>query len=162
MKKSARPSIELSDNHRRSISIVLQLVDKALCEWDAWIDRTPSAGVMYQQRDTLSATQKKELRRKSSMLRQLILRLRDDLQLEPSRPGSSQMIVGQATVLWEMLAELNSRSLQGYGQVPEELARYLDPIGEKLTAEMNEIPRLFSRPHDAADEMKPAKATLPP
>jgi hypothetical protein len=28
-------SMELSDNHRRSISIVLQLVDKALCEWDA-------------------------------------------------------------------------------------------------------------------------------
>jgi len=144
--------IELSDNHRRSISIVLQLVDKALCEWDAWIDRPPQAGVMYQQRDTLSQTQKKRLRQKSSMVRQLILRLRDDLQLEPSRPASSQMIVGQATVLWEMLAELNSRSLQGYGAVPEELARYLDPIGEKLATEMKEIPRLFSRPRAAADE----------
>ena len=152
MKGSHSRLIELSDNHRRSISIVLQLVDKALCEWDAWIDRPPQAGVMYQQRDTLSQTQKKRLRQKSSMVRQLILRLRDDLQLEPSRPASSQMIVGQATVLWEMLAELNSRSLQGYGAVPEELARYLDPIGEKLATEMKEIPRLFSRPRAAADE----------
>ena len=49
------------------------------------------------------------------------------------------MVVGQATVLWEMLAELNSRFLEGYGRVPEELAHYLDPIGEKLAAEMNEI-----------------------
>lgn len=144
--------MELSDNHRRSISIVLQLVDKALCEWDAWIDRPPQAGVMYQQQDTLSATQKKRLRQRSSIVRQAILRLRDDLQLEPSRPATSQMIVGQATILWEMLAELNSRSLEGYGRVPEELAHYLDPIGEKLAAEMNEISFLFSRPHAAAGD----------
>jgi hypothetical protein len=138
VKGSTTPSIELSDNHRRSISIVLQLVDKALCEWDGWIDRPPQPGVMYQQQD-FSPTQKKRLRQKSSMVRQVILRLRDDLQLEPSRPASSQMVVGQATVLWEMLAELNSRFLEGYGRVPEELAHYLDPIGEKLAAEMNEI-----------------------
>jgi hypothetical protein len=63
------------------------------------------------------------------------------------------MIVGQATILWEMLAELNSRSLEGYGRVPEELAHCLDPIGEKLATEMNEISRLFSRPPAAsADE----------
>jgi hypothetical protein len=152
VKGSTSRLIELSDNHRRSISIVLQLVDKALCEWAAWIDRPPQAGVMYQRQDTLSPTQKKRLRQKSSMVRQVILRLRDDLQLEPSRPASSQMIVGQATILWEMLAELNSRSLEGYGRVPEELAYYLDQIGEGLAAEMNEISRLFSRPHAAADE----------
>jgi hypothetical protein len=150
VKGSTSRLIELSDNHRRSISIVLQLVDKALCEWAAWIDRPPQAGVMYQQQDTLSPTQKKRLRQKSSMVRQRILRLRDDLQLKPSRPASSQLIAGQATVLGEMLAELNSRSLEGYGRVPEELAHYLDQIGEGLAAEMNEISRLFSRPHAAA------------
>ncbi len=153
MKRSTSRSIELSDNHRRSISIVLQLVDKALCEWDAWIDRPQPAGVMYQQQDTFSSTQKKKLRQKSSIVRQHILRLRDDLRLEPSRPASSQMVVGQATILWEMLAELNSRSLEGYGRVPEELAHYLDPIGEQLAAEMNEISFLFSRPSvTTADE----------
>ncbi|HEX7531131.1 MAG TPA: hypothetical protein VF333_08300 [Pyrinomonadaceae bacterium] len=99
MKGSTGRSIELSVNHRRSISIVLHLVDKALCEWDGWIDRPPQAGVMYQQRDTLSAGQKKMLRQKSSAARELILRLRDDLQLEPSRPASSQMVIGQATIL---------------------------------------------------------------
>jgi hypothetical protein len=153
MNESTSRSIELSDNHRRSISVVLQLVDKALCEWDAWIERPPSAGVMYQQQDTLSPTHKKRLRQKSSVVRELILRLRDDLQLEPSRPASSQMVVGQATILWEMLVELNSRSLEGYGRVPEELAHYLDPIGEQLAAEMNEISLLFSRRYPVpADE----------
>ncbi|HEX7531132.1 MAG TPA: hypothetical protein VF333_08305 [Pyrinomonadaceae bacterium] len=52
-----------------------------------------------------------------------------------------------------MLAELNSHSLEGYGRVPEELANYLDPIGEQLAAEMNEISFLFSRPSSTtADE----------
>jgi len=153
VKESTSRSIELSDNHRRSISTVLQLVDKALCEWESWIDRPPKGGIMYQQRDTLSATQKKRLRQKSLMVRKLILLLRDDLQLEPSRPASSRMVVGQSTILWEMLAELNSRSLEGYGRVPEELAQYLDPIGEKLTAEMSEISLMFSRPDaDSTDD----------
>ncbi len=34
MKKKQMASIELSENHRGSISITLQLVDQALCEWD--------------------------------------------------------------------------------------------------------------------------------
>jgi hypothetical protein len=93
---------------------------------------------MYQQQDSLSPTQKKRIPQKSSAVRELILRLRDDLHLEPSRPATSQMVVGQATILWERLAELNSRSLEGYGRVPEELAHYLDPIGEKLAAPMND------------------------
>ena len=153
MKKSTSRSIKLSDNHRRSISIVLQLVDKALCEWDVWIDRPPPAGVIYQQQDTLSPAQKKGLRQKMFVVRELILRLRDDFQLDASRPATSQMIAGQATILWEMLAELNSRSLEAYGRVPEELACYLDPIGEKLAAEMNGISLTFSRRlSTAADE----------
>jgi hypothetical protein len=91
-------------------------------------------------------TQKRELRDKIADVRQLIVRLRDDLQLTPSKPATSQLIVGQATVLWETLADLESRSLQGYGHVPEELARYLDPIGKQLAEEMNEISQLFSQP----------------
>jgi hypothetical protein len=79
-----------------------------------------------------------------SVVRELILQLRDDLQLQPSKPAASRLIVGQATVLWEMLAELNGRSLQGYGQ-PEELQRYLDPIGEKLASEMYEISIMFRK-----------------
>jgi hypothetical protein len=150
MNESTSRSIELSENHRRSISSVLHLVDKALCECDTWIDRPPPASVMYQQQDTLSPGQKKRLRQRISAVRELILQLRDDLQLVPSRPASSQMVVGQATILWEMLAELNSRSLEGYGRVTEELADYLDPIGEKLAAKMNEISFLFSRPSAAA------------
>jgi hypothetical protein len=146
MKESILPPAALSENHRRSISTTLQLVDKALCEWERWEKGDVPSAAMYQQQDTLSLAQKRELRGKIAEVRQLIVRLRDDLQLKPSRPATSQLIVGQATVLWEMLADLESRSLQGYGNVPEELARYLDPIGKQLAEEMNEMSQLFSQP----------------
>jgi hypothetical protein len=55
------------------------------------------------------------------------------------------LIVGQATILWEMLAELNSASLHGFGAVSPELAAYIDPLGEDLTQEMHHISRLFSQ-----------------
>jgi exopolyphosphatase/pppGpp-phosphohydrolase len=142
--------MELSENHRRSVSITLQLVDQALCEWDDWTKGQVRSGMMYRQQDTFSPTQKDELHNKITKIRQLIARLRDDLRLEARVVGTSQSIIGQAALLWEMLLELDSRSLQGYGKVSEELARYLDPIANQLAAEMNEISRLFSQPTSAA------------
>jgi hypothetical protein len=142
-------TIQLNENHRRSITITLQLVDKALCEWDDWTKGKVRSGVMYCQRDTFSPAQKNDLQTKIVKIRQLMMRLRDDLQLEPTVVATSQLIIGQASVLWEILIELDSRSLQAYGKVPEELALYLNPIGEQLAAEMNEVSRLFSHPASA-------------
>jgi hypothetical protein len=146
MKTSTVPLIDLSENHRRSISITLQLVDKALCEWNDWANGHVQAGVMYSQRDTFSEEQKNELRNRIAKIRQLMVRLRDDLQLTVNVVATSQLIVGQAAVLWEMLTDLSSVGLKGYGKVPEDLAPYLDPIGEILCDEMNAIARLFSQP----------------
>jgi len=139
-------SIELSEHHRRSISIILQLLDEALCEWNDWSEGKVKSGVMYRESDTLSDPQKKQLREKIGMIRQLIMRVRSDLGLQPKNVATSQSIAGHTSLLWEMLTEFNSRGLSGYGRVPEELGRYLDPIGEQLAAEMNEITSLFSKP----------------
>lgn len=146
MKRSiVRPLASLSDNHRRSISVSLRLLDKAICEWERWARGEVSSGVLYQQRDTLSPGEKKQLQLHIANVRQFIVQLRRDLDLEPEITATSQLIIGQANVLWEMLAELNSRSLTGYGKVPADLANYIDPIGEELTAQMYQISSLFSR-----------------
>ncbi|PYL53944.1 MAG: hypothetical protein DMF29_07320 [Verrucomicrobia bacterium] len=75
-------SIELGENHRRSISITLQLVDQALCEWDNWANGRLRSGIIYQQMDTLSVIQKQQIKNKIANVRQLIIRLRDDLGLK--------------------------------------------------------------------------------
>src|SRR2546426_11060841 len=103
-------------------------MDKALCEWDNWAKGQVQSGVMYRQQDTFSPAQKSELRSKIVKIRQLMARLRDDLQLEIRVVATAQSIVGQAARLWEMVIELDSRSLRGYGRVPDELAQNLDPI----------------------------------
>ena len=155
MSKLAKPLFaELKNNHKRSISISLHLLDRELCQWEQWINGLISPGVMYQQRDTLSASQKKELRARIKNLREVIVHLRDDLHLAPERPSTAQLIVGQATILWEMLAELNSSSLTGYGTVSSQLAAYIDPIGQSLTQQMYEISRLFSRAGAKRTEVK--------
>ena len=100
---------------------------------------------MYRQSDTLSAVQKSELKDRITKIRELIVMLRDGFEHEPKDVTTSQSIVGHASILWEMLTELNSRGLHGYGRVPDALARYLDPVGERLTEEMNGIAGLFSQ-----------------
>jgi hypothetical protein len=72
MEKQAMALIELGENHRRSISITLQLVDQALCEWNDWANGKVQLGIMYRQLDTLSPVQKHELQDKIISLRQLI------------------------------------------------------------------------------------------
>lgn len=94
--------------------------------------------------DALSAIQKQQLKDKIANVRQLIVRLRDDLDLEPKNVATPRAIGGHASVLWEMLTELNGRGLPGYGRVREELGRYLDPLGEKLTEQMNAIMALLT------------------
>jgi hypothetical protein len=153
MMRSSVPSIELSENHRRTISITLQLVDKALCEWEDWANGRVRSGVMYRQKDTFSSTQKSEMRNRIAKIRQSLVRLRDDLQLLINVVATTEPIIGQAAVLWEMLTELNGRGLQGYGKVAEDLAPYLDPIGETLCEEMYAIERLFSQ--SSSDEPNP-------
>jgi hypothetical protein len=143
---STSPPAKLDENHRRSISITLQLVDKALCEWDNWAKGQVQSGVMYRQQDTFSPAQKSELGAKIAKIRQLMVQLRDDLQLQTRVVATAQSMVGQAALLWELLIEMDSRSLQGYGKVPDELAHYLNPIANQLGTEMNKISRLFSRP----------------
>ena len=140
---------ELSENHRRSVSITLQLVDKALCEWTDWSEGKIQSGVMFRELDTLSDNQKEELRNKIEVIRHLIARLRDDLDLSPKNIATAHSIATHASLLWEMLAELNSRQLQAFGPVPENLGHYLDPIGEQLTAQMSAISGLFSQPTSA-------------
>lgn len=127
MQKQKMVAIKLSENHRRSISITLQLIDQALCEWGDWANGRLRSGIMYRQMDTLSAIQKQQLNNKIANIRQLIVRLRDDLDLEPKNVATARSIATRASLLWEMLTELNSRGLSGYGTVPEELGRYLDP-----------------------------------
>jgi hypothetical protein len=146
MQKQKMVAIKLSENHRRSISITLQLIDQALCEWGDWANGRLRSGTMYRQMDTLSAIQKQQLKNTIANIRQLIVRLRDDLGLEPKNVATACSIATRASLLWEMLTELNSRGLSGYGTVPEELGRYLDPIREQLAAEMNEITSLLSKP----------------
>ena len=147
MSDNATPSPpELSDNHRRSISVILHLLDKELCQWEQWIAHPPAPGVMYQQQDNLSAAEKAELRRRINRLREEILRVRSDLELNPATPSTTNLMVGQANLLWEMLAELNSSSLRGYGDVPVTLERYLDPVGASLAQQMFEISTSFTTP----------------
>jgi hypothetical protein len=99
---------------------------------------------MYQQQDTLSVAEKEELRSRIANLRKVMMQLRADLRLTLAKPRTAQLITAQATILWEMLAELNSSSLSGYGAVSPQFSAYLDPVAEDMTQEMHEISRLFS------------------
>jgi hypothetical protein len=124
--------LSLSENHRRGISVSLRLLDKELCEWERWTRGDVMQGVIYRQRDTLLAAQKESLRSLIRTTRDLIVQLRDRFDLDAEVVTTSRLLMAHATVLWEQLAELNSRSLSGYGAISAETANLIDPIAKSL------------------------------
>ena len=135
----------LNENHRRSLSVTLHLIDQSLCQWDEWARGRLRSNVMYSERDSFSAEQKTQLLGRIEAIRGIITRLRDDLQLEPKFVCTSEPMVAQAASLWEMSLDVNSQGLRGYGQVSPQLRSYLDPIVERLAGEMQAVVRIFSR-----------------
>jgi len=136
---------QVNENHRRSLSITLQLIDQTLCRWDEWAHGRLSAGVMYAERDSISPAQKTRLLGRIATIRGIITRLRDDLQLSPKLVWTSEPMVAQAASLWEMSLDVTSHALQGYGEISPQLRNYLDPIIEHLANEFQAIGRTFSR-----------------
>jgi hypothetical protein len=145
MMNERRPPRRLSGNHHRGISISLQLLDKALCRWSEWVEGRVASGPLYQPQDSLSCAEKDELAGRMKTIRGLIIEMRDDLKLAVEAPATTRLIAAEATVLWEMLAEMTSSGLRGYGVVGDDLAAYLDPRAEILMTELHAISTMFSK-----------------
>jgi hypothetical protein len=80
----------LNDNHRRSLSIILQLIDETLCRWDEWSRGHVRSGVMYCEQDSFRAAQKAEMVSRIVALREVIERLRRDLELDVKMVRTSE------------------------------------------------------------------------
>lgn len=127
---ATRAKMQLSENHRRVVSVLLRNVEKAADGIVGWLDRKP--GLLQRYRDEFTPAQQARLREMAAQLHAEVQRFYDEVELDSayqSRRRAIAALVSSATI---DLEEVNSRSLRGYGEVPTELGGELDSKLQRL------------------------------
>ena len=124
--------IPINDSQRRSIATTLALLDEALCLFEEYGRGREIHSVCYEERNRLTAKQRKRLLGEIGKLREEMRQIQEDLDLPRRIEDVGKKIWGHSAGFWEMLAEMESKRLRGYGAVASDLAEYLDPRVERL------------------------------
>jgi len=113
--------------------MILQLLDETFCEFEQWARGRGVESVLYEERNTLSADQRKKLSAEVTRMRGLLEEVRDALGLEKQVQTAGQAIWSRCLTLSEQLSELDAKHLRRYGKPPSALMEYLDPkVAEML------------------------------
>lgn len=133
------PTISINKSQQRRIATTLAQLDETLCRFDRWL-HTPSAeSVLYHEHDTLTGNQRAAIETEIKDLRKTLTELRDDLHLEPTRQDIADAIRSHCSVYWVTLAELETKRLRGYGEIPQGFADYFDTRIEELLVRLRRI-----------------------
>lgn len=124
--------IEISEAHKRGITVTLTLVDRTLCEVEERAKGRQVDSIFFKEHNTLSASQRERIHSEIARMRRVLEELRQILRLEASTEEAESTIRSMCAGLWEHLVELKAKYLRRYGQVPPNLAECLDPRADEL------------------------------
>lgn len=147
-------AIKINENHRRIISVRLSLLDEMLCEFEEIANKSERGGVMYIQQNTLSARQCSQLKSIISEMRRIIFQMKEVLGLRERKEDLASRIWSEASSLWEVLVETESKYLKGYGELSDNLAEFLDPKIKKITEYLTEIVKITGKEGKSQENIK--------
>ncbi|MCL6629991.1 MAG: HEAT repeat domain-containing protein [Armatimonadetes bacterium] len=124
--------IEISEAHKRGITVTLTLVDRTLCEVEEWAKGRQVDSIFFREHNSLSFHQRERILSEIVRIRSVLEELRLVLRLEPSVEEAESAIRSMCAGLWEHLVELKAKYLRRYGEVPPDLAECLDPRADEL------------------------------
>jgi soluble P-type ATPase len=129
----------LGENHLRTISVTLSLLDEAAGEFLAWAGGRAGESALYAERNTLAPGARRVIAAEAAAIRGALADLRDDLGLGRRERDAARDIAARCALLWESLCELDASRLRGYGEVPPTLAAYLEPRIAALIRRLDRI-----------------------
>jgi len=145
--------IQVHENHKRAITSALWLLDEMLCEFEQYARDRERHSVLYHEKNRLSAKQKKQLLCEIETMKMLLCEVKDVLDLNKKVESITSKIQGKCSCLWVILVETTSKYLVRYGDIPSELAKFLDPIMEQF---IEHLLRLSEIVRNSSDYGQPA------
>ncbi|NOY87975.1 MAG: hypothetical protein GXO93_01120 [FCB group bacterium] len=144
-KKTKIQTISVGENHKRSITATLFLLDQMLNEFKEFASGREIHSVLYHEENNLTAQQKEDILTEIEKMSQAIKELKDTLRLEEDQENIARIIWGKSSTFWAPLIEMSSRYLKGYGETSPELKTYLDPKVHYLIEHLKNIGRIAGK-----------------
>ncbi len=135
----------MSENHIRGISTTLSVLDKSLCDFEQWAPGHEVRSVLYGVENTLSPAQREVIATEVAAMKAILQEIKTTLHLEGSVRLVERMMRSSCALLWASLTELEGSRLRRYGEVPQDLADYLDPKVVALNARLRRISDVVER-----------------
>jgi hypothetical protein len=130
---------DLSESHRRRITITLTLLDEALARFEKWAQGQEVRSILYIEKNTLAPNERAKLLSDISGIKHIIMELREDLVLEASPQDIAKYIRAHCYLLWVDIMEITGKYLRGFGEPSQELADYLDPRANSIMHYLDDI-----------------------
>jgi len=138
-KKNKGQTIPIGDNHKRSITATLFLLDQMLNEFKEFASGREIHSVLYHEENNLTTRQKEDVLAEIEEMNQVIKEIKDTFHLEEEKENIARKIWGKSSTFWAPLIEMSSRYLKGYGETSPELKTYLDPQVKYLIKHLKNI-----------------------
>lgn len=133
-KRRAQQPIDVPENHRRGIRATLVIFDDLLCSVEEWAAGRETKSVLHIERNRLTPEQRARLVQRVAGLRLVLDAARHELDLKPDVCDAASDIWCRCAAIREQLMELEPRQLRRYGEVPRDLAQYMNAMTRTLLA----------------------------
>ena len=123
--------IILSDNHRRSVSSSIQIIDKMMMDIERVL-LNPPEGVISK---TVNDISDQDADHYMSVIKEMKIQINslvEKYNLKTEEIKTSRIIGSRKAKMWETIKDTNSRKLKGYSKFPVECAEEFDSDINKL------------------------------
>jgi hypothetical protein len=134
-----RNAVLLPDNHRRSLSVAAQFVERTLDEMEELLRSPGKLKLTSSVQPVYSAGDRDRLLAAIQRMREANTEMVRDLGLESSQFREDRVITSKQAHLWTILVDSKAAGLKGFGQLTSEQAQAVDDHVDTLLSLLNEI-----------------------
>ena len=134
--------IKISEPQKNSLRISLIILNRVLDEIESQCSTKDRNGELYEDINDLDEQERALLQKKVATIRKYIIYLKNKLNLSKERTSLRRIVSSRLASLWEIICELESKRLEGYGAVDTSLKEITDPVVVqiiKLLSETSDI-----------------------
>ena len=136
--KTQKP-ITLPDPYRRALSSGFSVMEELLFDLLTLVYDNPETGVFTRKTTSLSLDQRHRLRREIHDILVQLRQIKNELRLQERVESPKSLIMSRSSKVWEILCDLKTDRLRGYGKPPEGLSDYLDTRIDQLLDTLKRI-----------------------
>ena len=129
----------LPDAHRRRISVSVHYLEKMAVLLEGLLRRDSPSMVTEDIEESFTEEQRSKMLVVLGEIRSGINDMVRTFNLEPAKRSESQIVLAQVTHLWTILIDSQSKTMRGFGELPEGVALALDPRVGKLIELLDEL-----------------------